>query len=253
MIIFKQKLQLLIPTNLNTPQCFAAFGTRSFLNAGAHTPYGDKIERKLRKLDLSANSIVYMDQVHSDSVSILTSLGEKRTVLPKTDGVITSLTNVVLTVRSADCVPLLLYDEKNRIIAASHQGWRGTLSRLPQKMVKQMVELGANISKVKVAIGPSIGLCCYEVTKERSDLFKKEFNHYPLVNILTNRGSYLNLPSICYSQLLEAGVNKSNICFFPFCTSCDKKRFFSYRRDSKVSYGEMISFIMMKNPYGNTS
>lgn len=253
MIIFKKKLHLLIPTNLNTPQSFAAFGTRSFLNTGSHTSYKEIIEGKLHKLGLSVNSTVYMDQVHSDSVSILTSLGKKISVLSKTDGVVTTLANVVLTVRSADCVPLLLYDEKNKIIAASHQGWRGTLSRLPQKMVKQMVNIGSKINKIKAAIGPSIGLCCYEVPTERIDLFNKEFNHYPQFNILSRRGSYLSLPSICYYQLLEAGVNKNNICLFPFCTSCDKKRFFSYRRDSKVNYGEMISFIMMKNSYENTS
>ena len=236
---YTEKNGALFPHILNTINSVAAFGTREFVNLKNILSSAEIFEDRLRNNRLNFKSAVYLDQTHSGNINILKSLGSNRKVLSDTDGVITSLRKIVLTVRSADCVPILMFNPQKTIIGASHQGWKGVLLRLPQKMVEETLKNGGKIEDLKIAIGPSIGYCCYDVSEERMNLFKNAFPNYPFES---NR---LNLPHLSYVQLIEMGLKKENIFFFPFCTKCDKKRFFSFRRDSKTNYGEMVSFIML--------
>jgi copper oxidase (laccase) domain-containing protein len=108
-----------------------------------------------------------------------------------------------------------------------------------------MLHLGGDKKDILVAIGPSIGTCCYDIDEERYYSFLEEFDGYSNKIFKIKRGKrYLNLAMLNYLQLLESGISEDNIDFFPFCTCCDTKRFFSFRRNDKKDYGEMLSFIV---------
>lgn len=176
-------------------------------------------------------------QIHSDSIWHADSEPEK-----SADGIITAKTNVLLYVKTADCVPMLYADKRKKIIGVSHQGWRGTLLRLPQKMVRAFEDKGANTKDIVVAIGPAIGACCYKIYGERKSLFAGEFGSITeRIFIEQKNETYLNLLYLNYLQLIECGISKKNIDFFPFCTRCDAQRFYSYQR--KDMEDEMVGFI----------
>lgn len=190
--------------------------------------------------------IVVPEQIHSVNVSIFENgNNEKIEKINETDGVITKEKNVILTVITGDCCPAVFSDNKNGIVGISHQGWRGSVKRMVQKMIDKMLSVGAELSQIKVALGPTIGECCYDVDDDRYYEFREEFEDYSEKIFHTRSGrKHLNLTLLNYLLLLEKGVSKENIDHFPFCTRCDKKRFFSYRRDKKEEFGEIFSFIV---------
>ena len=115
---------------------------------------------------------------------------------------------------------------------------------MPQKMVARMEEVGSRPENITVAIGPTIGDCCYDVTDDRYYQFLEEHESYAS-QVFSHRGGkwYMNLALLNYLLLREVGVKKENVDHFPFCTKCDT-RFFSFRRDKKEDYGEMFSFVV---------
>ena len=192
--------------------------------------------------------IVVLEQIHSTNINFFNS--KTNAILEKvsdTDGVITKDKETVLIVRNADCLPLIFVEKKSGIIGISHQGWRGSIKRMAQKMVNKMVNIGAKKEKIIVAFGPTIGSCCYNIDENRYYEFQEEFYGYSN-KVFSYRGGkiFFNLIFLNYLQLIEEGLEKKNIDFFPFCTQCDKKRFFSFRRQKKEkeNYGEMFNFIL---------
>jgi len=132
----------------------------------------------------------------------------------------------------------MLYADKTRgIIAASHQGWRGTYNGMAKEMITKMVEEGADINSVTVEIGPAIGLCCYEVKQDVFSQFKEKYEYMGGTVVLKKDGKFfVNLLELNMKLVQEVGVKKENIEFFPFCTKCNEKQFYSYRRDYKDNY-----------------
>jgi YfiH family protein len=197
------------------------------------------------KNNLKQQTIVRLNQIHSTNIqTIAVEQKEKLSIIKHCDGVVTSLPRTLLTILTADCVPLLLVDKRLGIIGASHQGWKGIVGRMAHCMVQEMELKGATRRGIYAAIGPCIGMCCYEVSGERVQMYEEEFKNH-IDKILNRVGSkiYLNLLAANYYTLKEAGIDEKNIDFFPFCTSCDEKRFYSYRRDGEIK-GEMVSYIM---------
>lgn len=247
-MFFDNNLKIFSSSLVDNTSFFAGFGTRE-LDDGRNS---DNIFSFLKKAKLNFSKIIVPRQIHSTNIFVYEKnnnhfLVEKR---EDTDGVITKEKNVVLTVVTADCVPLIFIDEKNKIVGISHQGWRGSVKRMSQKMVDKMIEVGSKIEDIKVLIGPSIGQCCYDVDESRYFEFKVEFDGYSDKIFKYKKGRYhLNLSLLNYLLLIEKGVKKENIDSFPFCTKCDKKRFFSFRRykEKKVEeYGEMLSLVLIK-------
>ncbi len=180
-------------------------------------------------------------QTHSTHVHIWTSSDSSS--IENCDGIITQLSKVTLSVVTADCVPIIFYDPVQKVIGISHQGWKGTLHKLPQKMIQKMKELGSSISNIRVAIGPAINQCCYEVNADLADQFNSAFGKG--TSSQQKDKLYLNLLRINYNQLRLTGVKSGHIDYFPFCTSCNKNKFWSYRRDHGIK-GEMESFIKLQ-------
>lgn len=212
---------------------------------------GRNIETVLSNLRINQiifKKLVVAEQIHSSNVEYYESHDNQIVeIIPETDGVVTSEKGIVIAVRTADCVPILYADINTGLIAVSHNGWRGTLKKISAKIIDTMIGHGARLENIIAAIGPGIGMCCYDVDEERYYTFMEEFESD--LGAFSMRGGrrHLNLTKINFEILKMAGLNAEHIDFFPFCTSCDKDKFYSYRRDHKKhpeKFGEMVSYIV---------
>ena len=147
-------------------------------------------------------------------------------------------------------MPVLFHDPIAGVIGASHNGWRGSEKNIMQRMILKMESLGAHVADIRIALGPSIGECCYTVDMDRYVLFMEEMERFEKRIFRPHGGGFhLNLTRLNYELALEGGIQEHHIDFFPFCTFCDAKRFFSYRRQYKKNpdkFGEMMGFIMLE-------
>jgi YfiH family protein len=169
-------------------------------------------------------------QVHS--ANILDACGRKGEQIGEGDAIISAEPGVAIGIKTADCVPILLADPGTRLIGCVHAGWRGTSANIIGATVEALQSRGVRVHDLCVAIGPSIGSCCYEVGPEvarRFDRWRPE-----------SAGLKLDLPAINEIQLLEAGVVA--IWKSGDCTYCQPGKFFSYRRE-KEQAGRMLSFV----------
>ena len=200
--------------------------------------------------DINPRKTVILEQIHSINVSTPDPLhlGDVE-ILEEADGVVTNEKGALLAVRVADCVPILYYDPVAEIIGASHNGWRGSEKNLMKHMIAKMESLGSHALNIRIALGPTIGQCCYTVDMDRYVLFMEEMERFEKLVFRPHGGGFhLNLTRLNYELALENGIQKSHIDTFPFCTSCDSKRFFSYRRQYKKhpeKFGEMMGYVMM--------
>ncbi len=159
------------------------------------------------------------------------------------DAVITNLPKLVLTILTADCVPILLYDPEQGAIGAVHAGWKGTIAEiLPRTIAKMQAQYGSRAENILIAIGPAIGQCCYEVNSEVAIPF---MGYDGAVLNGAAEGKYqLDLKRVNQIQALKTGIMPEHIELTPFCTSCAKDRFFSYRAEQGCS-GRFISAITL--------
>ncbi len=211
-------------------------------------------------------TFVSLHQIHSDVVRIFQATPPKQC---KGDALATNKPNLLLGVRTADCSPVLVVDPKERIVAAIHAGWRGTLARIVTKTIGQMqMEFGSNPKDLLAAIGPTIGGCCYEVGTEVASAFAAKFpnasdffdelrtgdepnplqwlNRMPPGHQPPPNKVLLDLKKANESQLLEAGLRPENIYVTDLCTSCNVDRLFSYRKEAAAS-GRLLSAIGLRS------
>jgi len=186
-------------------------------------------------------------QTHSDRVHIAEQLEgegwESLSDAVEADAVITDLPRMVLTILTADCVPILLYDPVHGAIGAVHAGWKGTEAQILAKTITRMQQqYGSCAEDILIAIGPAIGQCCYEVGSEVAEPF---MGYQGAVTEGKSAGKYqLDLKYVNQLQALEAGIMPENIEVTPLCTACAKDRFFSYRAEQGCS-GRFVSAIAL--------
>ncbi len=220
MIFYNKKLQVFTSTLFS--EVSAGFGTRF---------RGDGRTDK----NIPFKNIVRMKQVHG--ADIYEYMGDGAGI-EEADGLTTSVKGKCLLALTADCVPILFFSREKRIIGISHQGWRGLLAQLPKKMVER---LGRD---TVAAIGPAINDCCYNIEKDRYEVFKKQFPQ-EVFHKVGDKIS-LNLARLSYLQLQEAGIPEKNIDHFPFCTACDQDRFFSYRKmKNKEDFPRQFNYVSL--------
>ncbi len=177
-------------------------------------------------------------QRHTSEVIILN--GMERLVA---DGVITDRKGIVLSIETADCVPILLCDPAVPVIGAVHAGWRGTASAIIRNAIRKMKEVFCSEpSRILMAIGPSIGPCCYEVDEPvYRAISSRTGSHY----IPRNNKYYIDLPSENIRQALSEGLKEENIWTSKECTRCGHERFHSYRFQGKTA-GRQGGFILIE-------
>ncbi len=175
-------------------------------------------------------------QVHGRRVRVVRE-DNAACILGKTgDALVTSLGDVPLAVRTADCLPVFLFAPRRGVIGLVHAGWRGTRLGVTARAVEKLAREGEEDPReIRAAFGPAIRSCCYEVARR----FLRYFPGH-----VKRRGGryYLDLAAANRAQLTKAGIRPANIYDTGICTCCDK-RFFSYRREGRGA-GRMISVIM---------
>jgi YfiH family protein len=186
-------------------------------------------------------------QTHSDRIHIAVHPEgegwESLSDAVEADAVITDLPQLVLTILTADCVPILLYDPVQRAIGAVHAGWKGTEAEIVIQTIRKMqMQYGSDPRDIIVAIGPAIGQCCYEVGGEVAEHFMGYAGAVIEGNIA---GKYqLDLKRVNQLQAEKAGISAEHIELTPLCTSCAKERFFSYRAEQGCG-GRFVSAIAL--------
>jgi len=172
-------------------------------------------------------NLATLKQIHSAECVA----GEGRSgVVAEADALLEDRPGAVVAVKTADCIPVLLVDERHRAVAAIHAGWRGTVAGIVGRAVEAMHDrFGSAPADLHAAIGPGIGKCCYEVGPEVAAHFGEQGRaHVDLAG--ANRG-----------QLLEAGLAPARIYVADLCTQCRPEEFHSFRRD-KDDAGRLYSF-----------
>ncbi len=201
-------------------------------------------EAWLKTLAIDPASLVLGEQIHGSVVVVVDNAVRRQ--IAGVDGLVTKQHGLTLGVMVADCVPLLFFDTKKRIVAAVHAGWRGTLDNIAGVCVKKMVEEGSTTRDILVSVGPHIGMCCYSVPQERAEKFQAIYGTDPQAASQQADGWHLDIGYVNVLQLKAAGISSEHIDAPPTCTSCQADTFFSYRRDTKEGFGEMLAAIAVQ-------
>ena len=222
---------------------------------------GEMAPASLRQVHSSHSYVVKRDgagqlayQLAGDCAAVPVSAN-----LPAGDALMTAEPGILLTIRIADCLPLLLVDPARRAAAAVHAGWRGALARIIEKAVGDMRRAcGSDPEEMIVALGPSIRACCYDVGDEVVEAFHGSFagsqgffqplpkgpdaardrhsilfmSAYPPGHAPEHApAARLNLIAVARQQLVQAGIKPANIEVAEYCTACRTDLFFSHRRE----------------------
>ena len=223
------------------PELLCVMSTRKLGNLNVGKSPIENAEPLLKEYGLKLDQLVVMNQVHGVNVGVVT-VNSGNTIISQTDALMTKAKNLFLSVNTADCVPFFFYDPVKKNVATAHAGWKGTLGKIAEHVVKKLQALGSDPQNIYVAIGPHIGGCCYDVSLERAELFRQQF-HGTSVAFFSENKWYLDLGLANKIQLKESGVLPEHIDTPITCTSCQNDVFFSYRKENKNTYGEMLGII----------
>jgi YfiH family protein len=237
----------------------------------------DAVERNraifLRKLGALNGAkpwpLIGLRQIHSELIHCISAPPAEPLV---GDGLITMTPGLVLTIQTADCLPVILVDSKRRAVGVFHAGWRGTVKRIVEKGVGELRRyFGTRPQDIKAAIGPGVHSCCYEVGEEVVAQFESQFAYgselfretqdsdpirekYPLLFLTARAPGHSQLPTRILLDLMEAnrrqlittGVPARNISASPLCTACRVDLLFSYRAE-KGKTGRMMAAVGIRS------
>jgi hypothetical protein len=235
--------------------------TRAGLPDGGPQPLRSAVEKARREFERLLNgadrpwSLVGGRQVHADGVAVVAEASDLDAAnrlggpvgpfdavyeFEDTDALIAARPGVLLAVKTADCLPILLFDPVARLIAACHCGWRGLYARLAMKAIERLVDMGARTERLEAWIGPGVRVEHYEVSADLAERFAREF---PEIEV-TPDGRNLDLPRVAVEQLRLAGLRSENVLDSGLCTFAEEETFHSYRRDGDDA-GRLLNAIGM--------
>ena len=203
--------------------------------SGVDHYFGTKTESEpASRMGGPAMRVVTLNQVHGSEVLVIDRRSSTRFSAGH-DAVVTNQQGLLLTVRSADCVPILLLDTARPVVAAVHAGWRGTLRGIVTETLGVMhTRFGCSLGTIRAAIGPSIGVCCYEVGQTVLTPLKRAYPYWrDVVEQVGGVQAHLDLHRLNGRQLEEAGIDPARIETVSLCTACHPELFYSYRRDGR--------------------
>ncbi len=193
--------------------------------------------------------LVALRQVHSDRIVVFTGGSQSAEDLWRQEGdaLISSVPGFALSVFTADCLPILLFDPVRLAVGIVHAGWRGTAKGIARKAVEEMGRVfGSRSENIQAAMGPCIGGCCLEVDGPVQEAFSR--TGLPWEKIASPRGKdkyLLDLHKANAGLLKEAGIEEAKIRRLNYCTSCRSDMFFSYRAGGKGK-GRQMNFIALR-------
>ncbi|MBO6490052.1 MAG: peptidoglycan editing factor PgeF [Pelagibacteraceae bacterium] len=199
-----------------------------------------------KKLNCEKKPIVALNQNHGNKVVCFNNRQDVKNKIIG-DAIVTTMKNVGISVLTADCVPILIYNPKKKIVGCVHAGWKGALNGIIENTVDKFLELNSNTRDLVVAIGPCINHHHYEVGHDFYKKFVDQNKNNQQFFIVLNDKKYLfNIRSYINAKLIGLGIN--NIDHIEMDTFSNKENFFSYRRSKKnddKDYGRCISVIIM--------
>lgn len=224
------------------------------LNLGLHVnDSSDSViknrEKAVSHLGYLLEDLVVMDQVHGSNVSMVARNDKGRgsdslkTALPQTDASITNEKDIVLSIFAADCIPAVIYDPENHVIATIHGGWKPLAKNITAKTINKMVsEYGSDPKKLVAGIGPAVCGKCYDVYENVACEIRESFPDIAEDVLAKNNGRiYLDIQKLMSLQLAKEGVR--NVEVAEICTF-ENPDFYSYRRDKET--GRFGLFAVLK-------
>ena len=258
------KLEYLVAEGISVPHCFTtrfggvSEGYMSSLNLGIHR--GDKPENVVKNYEIlgeamgfDVHDLVFTRQTHTDIVRVVDAgnrgEGLFREVEPECDALVTDTPGVTLAAFTADCTPILLHDPVTGAVGAVHAGWRGTVADIAGKAVRAMAEqFGAKPESIRAAIGPNIGVCCFETHADVPDAVRAVLGAEAEDFIVPAGEKFrVDLKGVNAWLLCRAGVRHIEISCD--CTACQPDRFWSHRRVGN-DRGSLAAIIVCEG--GNT-
>jgi YfiH family protein len=219
------------------------FTTRQ-LQFREHT-LSDDYEQVAAAFHCLADSVVRVRQVHGREVLIVRP-GEALASAPEADAIVSTDPTRVISVRTADCVPIIMADRLGRAVAVVHAGWRGTAAEVAGATVEILGTMGVPASDVVAAIGPAIGPCCYQVDDEVRDAFGA--TGASACFSPDGPGHWrLDLARANLEQLTASGVSEAVVSLAGACTSHQTENWFSYRREGRDA-GRMVAAVRLGPP-----
>ena len=239
---------------LNNSQVVQACSDRSFGNMALHT--GDNqvevVRRRelfLKGLGLTLDDLVAATQIHGTRIAVvnrsMAGYGARNpaTALPDTDGLVTRERGLVLSIFTADCYPIFLYDRQTPAVGLVHAGWRGTINRIVERAVSTMTnQFGTDPRHLQVVFGPAICGECFRVHQEVASQFEQV---YPETVHDDQLGYRVDLAEFNCRLLEDCGISRDRIINSNLCTVCTAGRFFSYRAEAGTT-GRLMGIIALK-------
>ena len=205
--------------------------------------------RFLKAMGAEGVQIVTARQTHSTERCTIESAQQARGPQPECDAMITRMSDVLLGVQTADCLPVLIADTKSGAVAGIHAGWRGTAGRITERTIADlMLSAGVNPRDCIAALGPTACAECYEVGEDVIERYKSEFGYWRnlLVNFKENGKAHLDIRAANVRQLMFCGFSEDRIHVAEFCTMHQNELFFSYRKEGRglpSQVGRLLSVI----------
>lgn len=204
-------------------------------------------------INIECNNLVFGQLTHSDNIKKVTSKDRGKGIIhppdySQIDALITDEVNVPLAMTFADCVPIFFLDPINKVVAIAHSGWRGTVKMIGKKVIDLMLkDYKCELENIIIGIGPSIGVCCFEVDEQ-------VYKQFTTLEILDNDSwftkkenkYYIDLWKVIETMFLKIGISKNNITVTDLCTKCNNEIFFSHRA-TNGKRGSMAGIIGLNN------
>lgn len=186
---------------------------------------------------IDSKKVIFGKQIHGKKISVVNN--KDINLIDDTDGLLTYKKNIIIGIKTADCLPVLIFDNSKKIAAAVHCGWKGLKAGILKEVIKKMIKNGSRTKDIITVIGPHIRAECYKVEKDRADLF-------PDGKIFKENKWFIDLERIALKQLADLGLTSTNIEVLPICTYCNSNNLPSFRRQKDLK-SKLISFIGMLN------
>ena len=198
------------------------------------------------KIGCNKKKLILLHQIHSSKFIFIKKNYKFNNKKFRADALIKNIKNVAIGVLTADCVPVLIYDKKLKIISAIHAGWKGAYKNIVSKVINFLKKKGSKVENIYAVIGPCITKKNYEIQKDFKDRFLKKNMKNSIFFKTRKNKTYFGLNNYIYNQLEQKGIK--NIELINIDTFDKKNNFFSARRSIKNKdndYGRNISIIMI--------
>jgi len=200
----------------------------------------NNLKKFLKELNIPYTQTVLAGLVHGKDIALVNDTTHNR--IEHTDGLITTRKNIFLWIGTADCLPVVFYDNEQKIVGIAHAGYKGILAGIIEEMINKFITLGSKKKNLQVGIGPGIGVCCYNVPEERIKMFEGRF---PGVKVFEKRNGeyYLDLLKLVEHILTDEGIEKKNMESAGMCTKDHQHLFYSHRGSGRKLHDDFVTII----------